>query len=114
MFAFLVRGYLPSNPETRDRLFDFGTEQETIRELSQRKQNLLLELRNYSENQKVSHDLSVAGIGISSLARDSNRGGVGMIPAQTQLSTGLAINLGLDGQMVSLYQPCKLTQGTMQ
>jgi Bardet-Biedl syndrome 2 protein len=96
-----VRGYLPSNPETRERLFDFSSEQESVRELTQRKQNLLLELRNYSENQKMSHDLSVAGIGISNLARDSNRT-MGIIPAQTQLSTALAINLGLDGQLVSL------------
>ncbi len=49
----------------------------------------------------MSHDLSVAGIGISNLARDSNRT-MGIIPAQTQLSTALAINLGLDGQLVNL------------
>ena len=97
-----VRGYLPSNPETRDRLFDFNSEQESIRELTQRKQNLLLELRNYSENQKMSHDLSVVGIGVTP-SRDPGRGSVGVIPAQTQLSTGLAINLGLDGQAVCCF-----------
>jgi hypothetical protein len=56
--------------------------------LTQRKQNLLLELRNYSENQKISHDLSVTGVGVANLAANSNRA-VGIIPAQTQLSTGL-------------------------
>lgn len=69
--------------------------------MAQRKQNLLLELRNYSENQKMSHDLSVVGVGVNALGR----GAVGVIPAQTQLSTGLAINLGLDGQSVRLLTP---------
>lgn len=32
---------------------DTNAEQDLIRELSQRKQNLLLELRNYEENSKV-------------------------------------------------------------
>lgn len=32
---------------------DSSAEQELIRELSQRRQNLLLELRNYEENAKV-------------------------------------------------------------
>lgn len=32
---------------------DASVEQDLIRELSQRKQNLLLELRNYEENNKV-------------------------------------------------------------
>lgn len=73
--------------------------QESVRELTQRKQNLLLELRNYSENQKMSNELSIAGVGITNLARDSNRT-MGVIPAQTQLSTALAINLGLEGQSV--------------
>ena len=104
-FAFSVRGYLTSNPETRERLFDFSSEQETARELAQRKSNLILELRNYSENQKMSNDLSIAGVGISNLSRDSNRS-MGIIPAQTQLSTALAINLGLDGQSVLKLKGC--------
>ena len=104
-FAFSVRGYLTSNPETRERLFDFSSEQETARELAQRKSNLILELRNYSENQKMSNDLSIAGVGISNLSRDSNRS-MGIIPAQTQLSTALAINLGLDGQSVLKLKSC--------
>ena len=110
LFAFSVRGYLTSNPETRERLFDFSSEQETARELAQRKSNLILELRNYSENQKMSNDLSIAGVGISNLSRDSNRS-MGIIPAQTQLSTALAINLGLDGQSVrklqTIHKLCK-------
>ena len=34
-------------------MLDVNIEQETIRELSQRRQNLLMELRNYEENQRL-------------------------------------------------------------
>jgi len=37
----------------KGNLMDASTEQDLIRELSQKKQNLLLELRNYEENAKV-------------------------------------------------------------
>ena len=77
---------------------DLNVEQETLRELSSRKQNLLLELKNYEANQKASlgtNGLSKSGAGAV--------GGsdVGMIPAQTQLQTALAINLGTEGKAVS-------------
>lgn len=49
----LVRGYQPGSAETRGNLMDASIEQELIRELSQKKQNLLLELHNYEENAKV-------------------------------------------------------------
>lgn len=48
-----VRGYLPGAAEMRGNLMDTSVEQDLIRELSQKKQNLLLELRNYEENAKV-------------------------------------------------------------
>lgn len=48
-----VRGYLPASKELKGNLMDSSAEQELIRELSQRRQNLLLELRNYEENAKV-------------------------------------------------------------
>ena len=48
-----VRGYLPSNVESRGKLLDVGTEQEAMRDLMNKKQNLILELRNYEENQKI-------------------------------------------------------------
>lgn len=50
-----VRGYLPGSAEMRGNLMDTSVEQELIRELSQKKQNLLLELHNYEENAKVGH-----------------------------------------------------------
>lgn len=48
-----VRGYLPASKDLKGNLMDSSAEQELIRELSQRRQNLLLELRNYEENAKV-------------------------------------------------------------
>lgn len=51
-----VRGYLPGVAEMRGNLMDTSVEQELIRELSQKKQNLLLELHNYEENAKVGPD----------------------------------------------------------
>lgn len=48
-----VRGYLPASKDLKGNLMDSGAEQDLIRELSQRRQNLLLELRNYEENAKV-------------------------------------------------------------
>lgn len=38
---------------------DTSVEQDLIRELSQKKQNLLLELRNYEENTKVGSNVRV-------------------------------------------------------
>uniref|UniRef100_A0A2K5RR89 BBSome complex member BBS2 n=1 Tax=Cebus imitator TaxID=2715852 RepID=A0A2K5RR89_CEBIM len=48
-----IRGYLPGMAEMRGNLMDTSVEQDLIRELSQKKQNLLLELRNYEENTKT-------------------------------------------------------------
>ena len=49
-----MRGYLPAPPELKGNLMDTSIEQEAMRDLAQRKQNLLLELRNYEENARVS------------------------------------------------------------
>ncbi|GFO26805.1 Bardet-Biedl syndrome 2 protein homolog [Plakobranchus ocellatus] len=48
-----VRGYNPASGGPGSTLMDANVEQDTIRELSQRKQNLMLELRNYAENSKI-------------------------------------------------------------
>ena len=77
-------------------MMDLNVEQETLRELSSRKQNLLLELKNYEANQSAS--LGTGGLGKASMMADTD---VGMIPAQTQLQTALAINLGSEGKAVS-------------
>ncbi|XP_077549779.1 BBSome complex member BBS2-like [Haemaphysalis longicornis] len=84
-----VRGYLPTTAELRQQIADSTFEQDTVRELSQKKQMLLLELRNYEANTKLS-------------AANQAKGGAsdqpyGSIPANTQLKTLLAINSGSDG-----------------
>ncbi|XP_012860650.1 Bardet-Biedl syndrome 2 protein [Echinops telfairi] len=72
-----IRGYLPGTAELRGSLSDTSVEQDLIRELSQRKQNLLLELRNYEENTKA---------GSSSPLKEAP-GQRGIIPANTRLHT---------------------------
>uniref|UniRef100_A0A5F9D3A6 Bardet-Biedl syndrome 2 protein homolog n=1 Tax=Oryctolagus cuniculus TaxID=9986 RepID=A0A5F9D3A6_RABIT len=83
-----IRGYLPGTAEMRGNLMDTSVEQDLIRELSQKKQHLLLELRNYEENAKAesSSPLSEA---------DGHRG---IIPANTKLHTALSVNLGNENQ----------------
>ncbi|NXN14934.1 BBS2 protein, partial [Indicator maculatus] len=83
-----VRGYLPGGEEMKGNLMDTSAEQDLIRELSQKKQNLLLELRNYEENAKAE---------LSSQLKEA-AGQRGVIPASTQLLTTLSVNLGSDSQ----------------
>ncbi|XP_028665213.1 Bardet-Biedl syndrome 2 protein homolog [Erpetoichthys calabaricus] len=82
-----VRGYLPASKEMRGNLLDASVEQDLLRELSQKKQNLLLELKNYDENAKV---------GTGSLSETD--GQTGIIPANTQLQTALSVCLGSETQ----------------
>nr|KAF6318226.1 Bardet-Biedl syndrome 2 [Pipistrellus kuhlii] len=79
-----IRGYLPGLAEMRGNLMDTSVEQELIRELSQKKQNLLLELHNYEENAKAEW---------SSPLNEAD-GQWGIIPANTKLHTALSVNLG--------------------
>ena len=95
-----MRGYLPVSGDSQQGLLDMSVEQESIRELSQRKNTLLLELKNYEENQRVSGVPGVPGTAL--LAQGALGNDMGIIPAQTQLSTALAINLGSDGKPVLL------------
>ncbi|KAL2093165.1 hypothetical protein ACEWY4_010477 [Coilia grayii] len=81
-----VRGYLPASKEMKGNLMDSSVEQDLVRELSQRKQNLLLELRNYEENAKAAPGASEG---------DS---GMGVIPANTQLQTALAVRAATESQ----------------
>ncbi|XP_075694830.1 BBSome complex member BBS2 isoform X1 [Rhinoderma darwinii] len=84
-----VRGYLPSSQETAGSLMDTSVEQELVRELSQKKQNLLLELKNYQENSKQAE---------LRLQVSEPDGQMGVIPANTQLQTALSVNLGSETQ----------------
>uniref|UniRef100_A0A8D3AS26 Bardet-Biedl syndrome 2 protein homolog n=1 Tax=Scophthalmus maximus TaxID=52904 RepID=A0A8D3AS26_SCOMX len=78
-----VRGYLPAGKDLKGNLMDSSAEQDLIRELSHRRQNLLLELRNYEENAK----------GVS-----ETNSGVGVIPANTQLQTALSVRPATEAQ----------------
>ncbi|XP_041745922.1 Bardet-Biedl syndrome 2 protein homolog isoform X2 [Coregonus clupeaformis] len=82
-----VRGYLPASKEMKGNLMDSSLEQDLIRELSQRRQNLLLELRNYEENAKQ----AVPGAS----ERDTQ---MGVIPANTQLQTALSVRAATESQ----------------
>ncbi|XP_034281362.1 Bardet-Biedl syndrome 2 protein isoform X3 [Pantherophis guttatus] len=80
-----VRGYLPGTQEMKGRLMDTSVEQDLIRGLSQKKQNLLLELRNYEENSKQ--------VELNTQVNEMD-GQRGVIPANTQLQTALSVSLG--------------------
>lgn len=81
-----VRGYLPASKEMKGNLMDASVEQDLIRELSQRKQNLILELRNYEENAKALPGLS------------EGESKMGVIPANTQLQTALSVRRASESQ----------------
>lgn len=89
-----IRGYLPSNAEMRRGAMDMNMEQESLRELAQRKNNLLLELNNYAQNKRISVAGASSVAGVPSSRGMAGNNDLGIIPAQTQLSTSLAINLG--------------------
>ncbi|KAM9301908.1 BBSome complex member BBS2 [Gastrophryne carolinensis] len=83
-----VRGYLPFSQEIAGSLMDTSVEQELVRELSQKKQNLLLELKNYQENSKAESRAQVSDLD----------GQLGVIPSNTQLQTALSVTLGSEMQ----------------
>lgn len=83
-----VRGYLPSSPKVSGNLMGVDIEQEALRDLNQRRQNLLLELKNYEENSKVSQSMRTSG------GMDVDQSKLGMIPANTQLQSSLNVNPG--------------------
>ncbi|XP_053934505.1 Bardet-Biedl syndrome 2 protein isoform X2 [Cuculus canorus] len=98
-----VRGYLPGGEEMKGNLMDTSAEQDLIRELSQKKQNLLLELRNYEENAKVDLNTQLK-------EADWQRG---VIPANTQLQTALSVNLGSDSQSAHVELCISTTNDTI-
>uniref|UniRef100_A0A2K6FZP9 Bardet-Biedl syndrome 2 n=1 Tax=Propithecus coquereli TaxID=379532 RepID=A0A2K6FZP9_PROCO len=83
-----IRGYLPGPAEMRGNLMDTSVEQDLIRELSQKKQNLLIELRNYEENAKAE---------LSGPLNETD-GQRGIIPANTMLHAAFSVNLGNETQ----------------
>ncbi|XP_074769683.1 BBSome complex member BBS2 isoform X2 [Athene noctua] len=98
-----VRGYLPGGEEMKGNLMDTSAEQDLIRELSQKKQNLLLELRNYEENAKAELNAQLK-------EADGQRG---VIPANTQLQTALSVQLGSDSQSAHVELCISTTNDTI-
>uniref|UniRef100_A0A667XRQ1 Bardet-Biedl syndrome 2 protein homolog n=1 Tax=Myripristis murdjan TaxID=586833 RepID=A0A667XRQ1_9TELE len=87
-----VRGYLPASKELKGNLMDSSVEQDLVRELSQRRQNLLLELRNYEENAKVFK------LNVDLKIHEFDYSGMGVIPANTQLQTALSVRPATEAQ----------------
>nr|KAG5709090.1 hypothetical protein BaRGS_028546 [Batillaria attramentaria] len=103
-----VRGYNPAPPGLAGNLMDTNLEQDTIRELSQRKQtsdrelvhlvfqNLMLELKNYEENAKVGLTPGlaasmVAGGGVGGRGGVAGAGGSGGSGASASGAGGAAV-----------------------
>ena len=61
----------------KGNLMDTNVEQDQIREMSQRKQNLLLELKNYEENQRAAKLERPSGLG------DLDQKQMGIIPVSS-------------------------------
>lgn len=84
-----VRGYVSNLEKEKTSLISANQEQETIRNLMKLKQNLLPELRNY-ENNNLLTESSVTKIYSKASTQDDQ---FGSIPANTQLKSGLILNL---------------------
>ena len=57
--SFPVRGYLPADAESKATVVDINADQDALRELAIKKQNLLKELKNYGENDRVGTNSAV-------------------------------------------------------
>lgn len=102
-----VRGYQEAGAEQKGNLMDTNVDQDAIRELTQRKQNLLLELRNYEENMKAAKLDRPSGLG------EFDQKQMGIIPANTQLQTTLTINLGTDRDKPHVQLQVSTTNATL-
>ncbi|XP_061177268.1 Bardet-Biedl syndrome 2 protein homolog isoform X2 [Saccostrea echinata] len=103
-----VKGYNPAPREMRGNLMDSNLEQDTVRELGMRKQNLLMELKNYDQNEKAGVVAAAAmqgalqsGVKFSAerpfpVGEEYDKEKMGVIPAATQLQTTLTVNPGDD------------------
>ncbi|KAL5007643.1 hypothetical protein ScPMuIL_016449 [Solemya velum] len=97
-----VRGYNPATKDMAGNLMDTNFEQDTVREVSQRIQNLKMELKNYDQNTKagsVAAAAKISGGGSFSAERpfppgEFDKARMGVIPAATQLQTTLTVYPG--------------------
>lgn len=80
-----VRGYNPLAPSSGQTLMDINVEQEMIREMTQTKQTLLMELKNYQD--KLSQSQRPGGT--EELEKSAS-----MIPVDTKVNCELDVNTG--------------------
>ncbi|KAK3767058.1 hypothetical protein RRG08_054106 [Elysia crispata] len=105
-----VRGYNPATGGPGSSLMDANVEQDTIRELSQRKQNLMLELRNYAENSKIA--LSGGAAMAAAINAGDGLGGRAGLPGLGQAHAGGKNFPGMEGlQHVAGSSPFDATSG---
>lgn len=114
-----IRGYLPT-PRRGSRAHlgaaaamreEGGSlEQEQVRDLQQRKQQLLMELRNYETNVKVG-ELKSAGQ-VTGSTFETGGVQIGVIPANTQLRTALTV-VSVSEQMPAHVQLSLATSNSM-
>eukprot|EP00794_Sanderia_malayensis_P016830 gene16830-18528_t len=99
-----VRGYLPSSAESKSVALGINAEQDALRDLASKKQNLLLELKNYEENIKFGRQYKDG---------DHRTGDVGIIPANTQLQTSLVVASSGDNQKPHVTLTIQTTNDTV-
>ncbi|XP_054160057.1 Bardet-Biedl syndrome 2 protein homolog [Oppia nitens] len=84
-----IRGYVSASPQERQSVMDANFEQDTVREMMKKRQNLLMELRNYEENSRIQR---IADPFISKAKATMENDQFGAIPANTQLRSALVIS----------------------
>ena len=89
-----VRGYVPLSTRDQDVMIrSEAGEEGIIRQLMRRKQNVLVELRNFQENNRISHSLKS-----SKSAPDPET--TALIPANTQLKSSLTLCSSPEGSYI--------------
>jgi len=99
-----VRGFVPPPPDRGNQpSVELTAKQDTLREMSQKKQNLLLEIKNYVENTKF-----------GSSSKDATPASdMGVIPANTQLQTSLLVIGATATQPACVELTVKVTNNTI-
>lgn len=109
-----VRGYVPLGNDTSSPYFSSSfdsvmkSEEDAVRELMKRRQNLLLELRNYEETRKVAASVSSSSSNSTVLGKASKSDDTfGAIPSDTQLKSSIELvtnpNVDSAGNYVHTY-----------
>ncbi|RWS14495.1 Bardet-Biedl syndrome 2 protein-like protein, partial [Dinothrombium tinctorium] len=93
-----VRGYVPMLMKERQLVLDPNIEQNTLRDLMKKKQNLTTELRNYENNRRLKEESELSTTGKASTEEDE----YGAIPSDTQLKSSLILNAATNSSFIEL------------